>query len=80
MPPEGPSLLVTWFDNSRPAVEQQSRYFPLPKCSALMAEDHMLYWFRRAKCTIRGMQWQWGDIPRAIPKSRLLPEEARAVK
>jgi len=74
---EGPSLRVVWCDNTNPDVPLCSRYYPLPLCSQLMAEDHVLGWFRSRRCTIRSLEWAWGVVPRGLPKSRFIPVPMR---
>lgn len=73
MPNEGPSLKVVWSLAGHPTVLSATRYYPLPKCSMVMAEDHALFWFRQRGVVIRAMEWSWGDVPRGIPKSRFIP-------
>lgn len=68
-----PSVLVVWSDKVNPELLLAHRYYPLPRCSMVMAEDHLLKWYRDRRCMIVAMDWGWGEEPRLMPKSRLVP-------
>ena len=68
-----PSVLVVWSDRANPTLLLAHRYYPLPRCSMTMAEDHLLKWYRDRRCRIYSMEWAWGVEPRLMPKARLVP-------
>lgn len=77
MPAEGPSLRITWTFNNG-VVPMCSRYYPPSRVSMVQAEDAMLGWFRKRQLLILDFEWAWGDVPRGLPKSRIIPVPLRS--